>query len=270
MACTELRGVARRLSVRCALLAGVILAAAVAPVAAKDWKTIRIGTEGAYPPFNFIGPDGAIQGFEIDLAKAICEAEKVTCAFVAQDWDGLIPGLLAGKYDAIFASMSITDERRKTIGFSEKYYQSPSLFVIDRRNAGQTIAPEALSGKTVGAQSSTVNARYLEEVYAKEGAEIRLYPTQDEANLDLASGRLDAVLADKFVMLEWLDKSADGKCCQAAAEVSDPNYFGDGIGAGLRKDDSELKTLIDKGVADIRASGVYARINAKYFPFDIY
>ena len=251
--------------------AAVVALAFSATASAKDWKTIRIGSEGAYPPFNFIDSNGQLQGFEIELAKAICTAEKVTCEFMAQDWEGLIPALLAGKYDAIFASMSITDERRKTIAFTDKYYTSPSLFVTTRENASLQTTPEALGGKTLGAQTGTVSARFLQEVYGPAGADIKLYVTQDEANLDLASGRLDALLGDKFVMLNWLEKSADGGCCQVVGpDYSDPKYFGDGIGAGLRKGDPELKALLDEGLKAIRANGDYDRINARYFPFSVY
>jgi polar amino acid transport system substrate-binding protein len=248
------------------------IAALVQPAsAAGKWSTIRIGTEGAYPPFNFLDSNQQLQGFDIDIAKAICDKEQVSCEFVAQDWDGLIPALLAGKYDAIFASMSITDERKKTIAFTDRYYRSPALFVADKKYASLATTPEAFSGKTIGAQSATVSATYLEALYAPAGAEVKLYATQDEANLDLASGRLDAVLADKVVMLPWLEKQPSGQCCQVIGpDVSDPKYFGEGIGAGLRKGDADLKALLDKGIADIRADGTYDRINAKYFPFSLY
>lgn len=254
------------------LLAAIAAATLLAPAAhAKDWTTIRIGTEGAYPPFNFYGPDRNLQGFEIDLAKAVCENQKVKCEFVAQDWEGLIPGLLAGKFDAIFASLSNTEERRKAIAFSEKYYSTPSLFVTSKDNAAMAVTPEAMSGKTIGAQGGTVSARYLQAVYAPAGAEIKLYVTQDEANLDLSAGRLDAILADKVVMLPWLEKESDGGCCQVVGpDIADPRYFGAGIGAGLRKGDDDLRALIDAGIAAIRKDGTYERINAKYFPFDIY
>lgn len=248
-----------------------ILAVLAQPAFAKDWKTIRIGTEGAYPPFNFIDSNQQIQGFDIDIAKAICEKEKVTCEVVAQDWDGLIPALLAGKYDAIFASMSITEERSKSIAFSNRYYRSPALFVADKKNAGLAATPQGFAGKTIGVQSGTVSARYLEALFVPAGVEVKQYATQDEANLDLSSGRIDALLADKLVMLPWLEKSGDAGCCQVVGQdVSDPKYFGDGIGAGIRKEDADLKALIDKGIADIRADGTYEKINAKYFPFSLY
>lgn len=254
-----------------AVAAALAVLSVAGPASAKEWRTVRIGTEGAYPPFNFIDSDRNLQGFDVDVARAICEHEKVTCEFAAQDWDGLIPALLAGKYDAIFASMSITAERRQVIAFSDRYYASPSLFVAPKDGGLTDVSPQALAGKTIGAQTGTVNARYLDDVYQSKGVEVKLYATQDEANLDLASGRIDAVLADKLVMLPWLEKSAEGQCCQVVGmDLTDPGYFGEGIGAGMRKGDMELKTLIDRGIADIRADGTYGRINAKYFPFSLY
>lgn len=253
------------------LLAAAALALLAAPAGAADRRPVRIATEGAYPPFNFIASDGSLQGFEIDLAKAICDRQNLDCSFVAQDWEGLIPGLLARKYDAIFASMSITEERRKVVAFSEKYYSSPALFAVDSQNAGMDVSPAAMKGKVVGAQAATVSARYLEEVYGPAGAEVKLYSAQDEANLDLVSGRLDAMLCDKLVLLPWLEATDEGKCCRSTgADISDPAFFGDGVGAALRKDDRELKAVIDEGVAKLRADGEYARINARYFPFSLY
>ncbi|MFD1333491.1 lysine/arginine/ornithine ABC transporter substrate-binding protein [Methylopila musalis] len=253
------------------LAAAAVIALLCGPASARDWTTLRIGSEGAYPPFNAIGPDGQLQGFDIDIAKAVCAKIKAQCAFVTQDWDGLIPALKAGKIDAIFASLSITAERSKQIAFSKKYYETPALFVADKANGGWGSSPEALAGKTLGAQTGTVSANYLEEVYAKAGADVRLYPTQAEANLDLASGRLDAVLADKTVLLPWLDSSDEGKCCQIIGQdIRNPEFFGAGVGAGLRNEDAELKALIDGAIDAIRADGTYDRINAKYFSFSLY
>lgn len=256
---------------RPALLLCAALLALAAPAASAERRTVRIATEGAYPPFNFVAPDGSLQGFEIDLAKAICDRENLDCSFVAQDWEGLIPGLLARKYDAIFASLSITEERRKAVAFSEKYYSSPALFAVDSENAGMDVSPAAMKGKVVGAQAATVSARYLEAVYGPAGAEVKLYSSQDEANLDLVSGRLDAMLCDKLVLLPWLEGTDEGKCCRAAGpDISDPAFFGDGVGAAMRKDDAGLKAVIDEGVRKLREDGEYARINARYFPFSLY
>jgi lysine-arginine-ornithine-binding protein len=238
--------------------------AAASFASAKDWSTVRIGTEGAYPPFNFIDSDGQLQGFDIDIAKALCDKMKVKCEFVAQDWDGIIPALQAGKYDAIFASMSATDERRQVIDFSDKYYYTPSAFIA-AKDAGLTDnSPAALAGKALGAQGSTIQATELEENY--KDSDIKLYPKQEEVNLDLVSGRIDALLVDKIVGDEWL-KTEDGKCCGFFGKDV---IIGGPVAAGIRKEDQDLKAMLNKAIAEIVADGTYEKINAKYFPFSIY
>ncbi len=251
------------------ILAATVAVALSAGVAvAKDWSTVRIGTEGAYPPFNLIDSNGELQGFDIDIAKALCAQMKVTCTFVAQDWDGIIPALLANKYDAIIASMSITEERKLKVDFTDKYYNTPARFVTASSGGVTDTSPAAMSGKNIGAQSSTTHATYLEDVYS--GATIKLYATQDEANLDLASGRLDAVLADSIVLLEWM-KTDEGKCCAFVGDdVVSVQHFGEGVGVALRQDDDDLREMLNAAIAAIRADGTYERINAKYFPFSIY
>ncbi len=249
--------------------AALMIAAAVTGASAKDWKVVRVGTEGAYPPFNYI-ENGEIKGFDIDIAKALCAKMKVECTFVAQDWDGIIPALLAGKYDAIIASMSITEERKKQIAFSDKYYNTPATFVTTKDSKITDTSPEALKGKVLGAQASTIHSNYLEDVYAKAGAEVKLYPKIDDTHLDLVNGRIDALLSDKVVELEWLN-TKDGACCKfVGAEYKDKKYFGEGVGVGIRKDDPELVAMFNKAIAEIRADGTYKKINEKYFPFDVY
>ncbi|PZQ84896.1 MAG: amino acid ABC transporter [Ancylobacter novellus] len=253
-----------------AVLAAATLAGGVSGASAKDWKVVRIGTEGAYPPFNYV-ENNELKGFDIDIAKAMCAKMKVECTFVAQDWDGIIPALLAGKYDAIVASMSITEERQKQIAFSKKYYQTPATFVAPKDTKITDTSPAALKGKVLGAQASTIHSNYLEDVYAKAGAEVKLYGKQDEANLDLANGRLDAVLADKVVLLEWLEKTKEGGCCKfVGGEYKDPKYFGAGVGVGIRKDNPELVAMFNKAIDEIIADGTYKKINDKYFPFSVY
>jgi lysine-arginine-ornithine-binding protein len=252
-----------RTTIRLAFGLAALLAAA-APASAKDWKTVRIGVEGAYAPFNFFDANKELQGFDVDIAKAVCEKMKVECTVVAQDWDGIIPALLAGKYDAIFSSMSITDERKKVIDFTDKYYDVPSIFVTAKDSGITDTSPETLSGKSLGAQSSTIQANYLDEHY--KDASIKLYPSQEEVNLDLVSGRIDALLVDKLVATDWL-KSNDGKCCTM---IGSDIIAGGPVGAGIRKEDQDLKEMINKGIAAILADGTYQKINAKYFSFSIY
>ncbi|SHG03049.1 polar amino acid transport system substrate-binding protein [Kaistia soli DSM 19436] len=244
-------------------LTAATLVAVTLSAEAKDWSTIRIGTEGAFPPFNFIDSDKQLQGFDIDVAKAVCANLKATCTFVAQDWDGIIPALQAGKFDAIFASMSITDERKQVVDFSRAYYSTPSAFIAVKGSGITDVSPEGLKGKTLGAQSSTIQSGYLEKAYP--GFEVKLYPTQDEVNLDLASGRIDALLVDKIVGMDWL-KTKDGGCCEIVADVP----LGGGVGAAVRKEDTDLRDAISKAVEAIKADGTYDKINAKYFPFSIW
>ncbi|SCW46913.1 ABC transporter substrate-binding protein [Ancylobacter rudongensis] len=251
-------------------IARILLAAAALAIGAgaaqAEMKKVRIGTEGAYPPFNSVDSAGKLVGFDIEIGEALCAKMKVECTFVAQDWDGIIPALLANKYDLILASMSITDERKEKVSFTIPYYLTPGSFIAPKDTAITDIAPAALKGKTIGAQSSTTGATYLEDKY--KDSEIKLYPTQDEANADLAAGRLDAVLADKFVLYEWLEKSTDGKCCKfVGPDLKDVNPQGTGI--AVRKEDNELREALNKAIQEINADGTFAKINAKYFPFPI-
>lgn len=251
------------------LAAAAMMLAAASSAATAEWTKVRIGTEGAYPPFNFVDSAGQLQGFDVDIAKTLCERMKVECELIVQDWDGIIPALLAKKYDAIIASMSITDERKKTVDFTNKYYQTPAKFVV-RKDSGITdTTPEALKGKVLGAQSATIHANYLEDNYKE--SEIKLYGTQDEANADLASGRLDAIMADSTALWGWTTTTEDGKCCDFVGPAyNDPKWFGEGAGIAVRKEDTDLKEMLNKAIAEILADGTYKKINDKYFPFSVY
>jgi lysine-arginine-ornithine-binding protein len=253
------------------LAAAAVLSVAFGAAEAKEWKKVRVGTEGAYPPFNFFDSNQQLQGFDIDIAKALCDKMKVECDFVAQDWDGIIPALLANKYDAIIASMTITEERKKTVDFTNRYYRTGAHFVASKSSNIKDVSPGALKGKTLGAQSATTHSSYLEDIYQRAGAQLKLYGTQDEANADLAAGRLDAVLADKIVLLDWLNKGGEATCCQFVGDdIKDSKYFGEGQGIAVRKEDADLKEMFNKAIDQIRADGTYEKINSKYFPFDVY
>ena len=221
---------------------------------------IRIGTEGAYPPFNMIDKNGKPAGFDVDIAKALCEKMGADCTFVTQDWDGIIPGLLARKYVAIVASMSITDERRKAVDFTDRYY-SNSLRFIARKGSG--IDPNNLKGKSIGAQRATIAANYAEGV---KDAEAKLYDTQENAYLDLSSGRIDLLVTDMLPGYDWL-QSEQGTGFEFVGENID---IDDKIGIAVRKGDDKLRESLNKAIAAIIADGTYAKINAKYFPFSIY
>ncbi len=247
-------------------LAGLALAASVQ---AQDMKTVRIGVEGAYPPFSQVNPQGELEGFDIDIAKALCDEMKVKCELIQQDWDGIIPALLAGKYDAIIASMSITEERKKSVDFTKKYYHTPAKF-IRRKGSDIEVTPEGLAGKVVGVQRATIHDAYITDNYG-DTVEIRRYGTQEEANLDLVSGRLDLVLADSITLDDGFLKTEDGKDFEfVGPDLVDPKWFGDGAGIALRKDDDELEKMFNDAIDAIRANGTYKAINDKYFEFDVY
>lgn len=250
-------------------LAAGALALAAGTLEAKEWKKIKIATEGAYPPFNEVGPDGKLKGFDIDIALALCEKLGAECELVQQDWDGIIPALLAKKYDAIVASMSITEERKKRIDFTDKYYQTPARFVRKKGSAIE-ITKEGLKGKKVGVQRATIHDNYLTDNYG-DSVEIVRYGTQDEANLDMLAGRVDLLLADSIALLEGFLKTDKGKDYEfVGPELRDKRWFGEGAGIAVRKEDTDLKEALNKALAAIRADGTYEKIMRRYFDFDIY
>ena len=236
--------------------------------AASAQDTLTIATEGAYPPFNFKQADGTLAGFDVDIAKALCDNMKADCKIVAQDWDGIIPGLLAHHYDAIVASMSITDERKKKIAFTSPYYHTAGAMAVLKSAPLPGNTPDDLKGKTLGVQSSSTFSTLIEDKY--KDAEVRQYGTVDEALLDLVAGRVDAVMADKITLTEWFKKSGNDCCELTGNDIKDSHYLGDGVGIGIRQAEPELQEKLNKALAAIVADGTYKTINAKYFPFSIY
>ncbi len=225
---------------------------------------IRIATEGAYPPFNMKNTKGELVGFDVDIAKALCDQMKADCEIVSQDWDGIIPGLLAKKYDAIIASMSITEERKRKVAFSEPYYSNYLRFIAPK-NSGLTVSESGLKGKRLGAQRATISAQHLEDNFRKS-ANVKVYDTQEAAFLDLKAGRLDAVLADAYPGYDWLTKPENNDY----DHVGDTIDINDKIGIAVRKQDKALADKFNQAIQDLRANGTYQRINANYFPFSIY
>ena len=236
---------------------------------ANDWKKVRIGVEGAYPPFSYVQPDGQLAGFDIDIAKALCEAMGSECVLVAQDWDGIIPALLAKKYDAIIASMSITEERKQKVDFTNKYYQTPAKFIM-KKGLMPEFSREAMKGKKVGVQRATIHDRYLTDNYGSD-VEIVRYASQDEAYLDLTAGRVDMLLADSVALSDGFLKKPEGKDYQfIGPDLNDPKWFGEGAGIAIRKGETELADKFNKAIETIRANGVYKKIQDKYFDFNVY
>jgi lysine-arginine-ornithine-binding protein len=253
------------------LFTAVLAVAAFGLVAssASAGQKVRIGVEGAYPPFNSIDPSGKLVGFDVDIANALCAAAKLDCEFVFPlAWDGMIPGLLAKKYDAIIASMSITEERKKKVDFTRKYYNTPAKFVAPE-GKNLTVTPEGLKGMSVAVQRATTHENFLRDNFS--GLDIRVYATQDEANADLVSGRVDLGHADSIALMEDFINTDAGKGFEfVGPDFNVPQWHGVGAGIAVRKGDDELRMALDKAIDQIRADGTYKAINAKYFDFDVF
>ena len=250
------------------IIAAAMVFAAAGTVQAKEWKEVRIGIEGAYPPFSWTEPNGEVKGFDIDIANALCDEMKVKCTLVKQDWDGIIPALLARKYDAIIATMDITEERKKKVAFSDKYQHIPARFAAKKGTAIE-LTPEFMTDKRIGVQRATSMDTYVTDNFPK--AKVKRYGTADEAYLDLKSGRIDYVMIDSAAISDGLLKKPGGDAFEfVGPKLNDPRWFGEGAGIAMRKSDTELKEKFDAAIKAIRANGKYKELQDKYFDFDVY
>lgn len=251
--------------------AAVALLMGVAAVGAASAQELKVGVAAEpYPPFSSPDASGKWVGWEVDFMNAVCAEAKVTCVLTPVAWDGIIPALTSKKIDAIMGSMSITPERSKTIAFSDKYYNTPTA-VIGPKGEKFDATPEGLKGKILGVQVSTIHADYAKKYFGPVVSEIKEYQTQDEANQDLAAGRLDAVQADLITLQAFLESDQGKACCDVKGNVKDdPEILGAGVGIGLRKEDTALKDKFNAAIKAIRANGTYDKISKNYFTFDIY
>ena len=247
---------------------------------------IKIGTEGAYPPWNSKDASGKLIGFEVELAWTLCRYIGEQCEIVEQDWDGMIPALIMRKFDAIMAGMSITAERQKAISFSQGYadevaslavmkgsslegIETPAGINLTKPNAAAKKALKtltaALDGKTVCVQTATIHQNFLDSGDVGK-VNVRTYKTQDEVNLDLSSGRCDAALAAAVAFSDYAEKS--GKPVVLVGPTFSGGAFGNGVGVGIRKDDTELLNAFNKAIDKARKNGDISRIATKWFGFD--
>jgi lysine-arginine-ornithine-binding protein len=243
-------------------LATVLTAIIANPIQASA-ETIKVATEASFPPFSKTEADGSITGFEIDLGNAVCEKAGLQCEWVKQDFDGLIAGLLAGKYNMIFSSMSITEERKKAVDFSLPYYDTPYRFIA-RKDSGIEISNAGLQGKKVGVYAGATQEKYLKAKY--DGVvQIRGYDKIDQINADLVTGRIDMAFNEQLAGAEFL-KTADGQGFEfVGPEIRDKAIFGIGAGAVFRKSDTALREKIDAAIRAVYQDGTFDKIAQKYF-----
>ena len=227
--------------------------------ATDDDNVLRIGTEGAYAPFNYTNADGTLGGFDVEIANAVCTDLHMTCEIIAQDWDGIIPGLKAGKYDAIVAAMSVTPERAKQVAFTDPYFSNALVFLAKKDSSFDPANSSDINAHSIAAQRSTISSQWLEKAYPK--ANMKLYDTLSNAFLDLGSGRVDAMISDKLPALEWLG-SASGSDYALKGDEIDIN---DNFAIAVRPNDEALQAKINQALANIKSNGTYDKINQKYF-----
>ena len=245
-----------------AVCAASIGLASALPAAAEK---VTMAADAEYPPFQYKNDAGEIVGFDVEITLLACEAAGLECEFAAHAWDGLIPGLLIGKYNAISSTMFATEERRKQVDFTDKLYNSPSQFLV-AEGSDIEISVEGLTGKTLGAQRATAHGDYLEANFGATST-IKLYDTQDQANLDLAAGRLDVLFGEVIALTESFLESDTGQGFEWRGEEI---RFGEGVAIAVRKEDTELRDKLNEGIQAIRESGRFQEISDKYFGRDIY
>ena len=243
----------------------VVLSLSINTATAEE--ALRIGVD-IYPPFSEMAPDGTLKGFDIDIAKALCAEMERECVSIQQDWDGIIPGLLAKKFDAIVGSMQITEQRAKKVYFTDKYYNSTSKFAA-QAGVDWTDSNESLRGKVIGVQRGTIQHSYLMKKYPD--VKIKLYSALENIANDLAAGRIDGLFANVVSVNESFLKKETGQGFSFfGSDHYDPEIFGEGVGIAVRKGEPELAEEFNKAIKAIRENGVYQRINEKHFDFDIY
>lgn len=248
-----------------ALLAS-LLAGAAFSVSAQD---LRVAVDPTYEPFVYKNAQGELVGFNVDFANAVCEEIKRKCVFVEQVWDAMIPGLQSRRYDVIISDMSITDERKRVIDFSNRYYKTPSTIVV--KNAQEYTNNDSLKGLTLGVLKGSTQERFAEGELAPKGVKVVAYEAQDQVYLDINAGRLDGTVADMVEVTGGFLSKPDGKDYKAVGpDLLDSKYFGEGMGIALRKGQDELKGQLNDAIKTLRDSGKYETIAKKYFDFDPY
>ncbi|WP_397451710.1 transporter substrate-binding domain-containing protein [Pseudomonas sp. NA-150] len=243
-------------------LSALAIALAAGNAMAKEYKELRFGVDPSYAPFESKAADGSLVGFDIDLGNAICAELKVKCTWVENDFDGMIPGLNAGKFDGVISSMTVTDAREKVIDFSSELFSGPTALVFKKGSNFST--PESLKGKTVGYEQGTIQEAYAKAVLDKAGVTTKAYANQDQVYADLTSGRLDASVQDMLQAELGFLKSPAGGGYEVSKPINDP-LLPAKTAVGIKKGNKDLKALLDKGIAALHKDGKYAEIQKKTF-----
>ena len=241
------------------LIATMIAATCI--TSAQAGEKIRFAMEATYPPFEYVDDNNQIEGFDVDLANAICLELKAECSFNNQPFDSLIPSLKFRRFDAIISGMDITPARMKQVDFSQPYYENSAVFIAEK---GTLNAVEQLKGKAVGVQNGSTHQQYVIDKLEANGVTVRPYDSVQNAFLDMTSGRVDAVFADTAVANEWMTEKGNNQYQHVGAEVKNPEYFGIGYGIAVRKG-NPLIGKIDTALNTLKANGTYKQIQDKYF-----
>ena len=230
---------------------------------------LKVAIDPTYEPFTYKTADGKPTGFDVDIANAICAEMKRNCVFVEQVWDSMIPGLQARKYDVVVSSLSITEERKRVIDFSDRYYKTPSAIVVKKGTAYAN--PASLKGKRIGVLKGSTQEKWAMGELKPAGVTVVPYEAQDQVYLDIKAGRLDGTVADKVEVHGGFLRKPEGKDYgYVGPDQYETKYYGDGIGIGMRKGQKDLKDQINKAIKTIRSNGTYNTIAKKYFDFDPY
>lgn len=229
---------------------------------AQTDQTIKFATEATYPPFVYVGPNGQVQGFGADIVHALCQQMHAKCTIINQPWESLIPSLKLGKFDAIFGGMNITAAREKQVDFTHSYYQNSISFVA-AKSTHLVVSKVGLKGKTIGVQGGTTFDTYLQDTYGNE-ITINHYPSEQDALMDLQSGRVDAVVGDSPLIQQWLKKNS-GQYAIAGKPINNQKYFGKGDAIAVKKGNVKLLQALNKALVKIKANGTYQKIVNKYF-----
>lgn len=244
-------------------LTAAAISLALIGATAAGAQVLKMGVEGAYPPFNSIDSNGDVTGFDVDIGNELCERMNRDCEWVTQQWDGMIPALKTGKFDVMVSSMTITDERAEQVLFTDPYYFSYAMMATFA-GSDLSLDSDSLAGKTIGLQAGTNHERWLPEKYG-DGFEVRAYPSTDDMFLDFENGRLDAIFADAAIVDPWItENGGDEVYIQVGDKVNDPD-LGTDIGIAVRKDDEALAEELNTAIAAIVDDGTFDTIANKYF-----